>query len=347
MGLALYWLIARLFFSSDTGTVYLNSQLGWNNGIKAGLYHSFSAVWSTLTKTPPYYTGFYGIVSLLLLSSAIYRGRKDQWFQKKKGGLLLFFLAMIFLMLTPYVFIFFYGGQLADRMQLVLPFSQGCMLYLSVEYLFGGRSGEKDSEKSDFAWKKRARAGIAIMLTLAVLKNTLMDMGVCNRIYYTDEWSYQYDKQLAHDIYIGLKDYLAEEGYDETLYNNLIFLGYPLLPYNNAALKGDVAGNSIFAYDIERDDTSRPRILYFMKAVGYPLEPEPYFGEGARAAYYVYFDKHFGDRVDAMPSFPAQGSIQYLESEEIGLRYLVVKLGPYWRSAIDNPANHGPIQDTN
>jgi len=138
----------------------------------------------------------------------------------------------------------------------------------------------------------------AVMLTIAVLKNMLIDMGYCNRLYYTDEWRYQYDKQLAHDIYMELKSYLAENGYDETLCTNLIFLGYP-------------------------------------------IEPEPYFSEGARAAYYAYFEDYFGEKVDAMPAFPERGSIQYLKSEEIGLHYLIVKLGPHWKSAIQNPANHG------
>lgn len=184
------------------------------------------------------------------------------------------------------------------------------------------------------------RTGIAAVTALAFLKSVMADMGVCNRLYYTDEWVFQYDKQMAHDIYMELKDYLAENGYDESLYGNLIFLGYPLIPYNRAAVRGDVMGSSSFAFDIEKDDTYRPRIFYFMRAVGYPIEPEPYFTDGARAAYYAYFDAYFGDRVDAMPSFPDRGSIRYLESEEIGLRYLVVKLGPYWRSAIDNPANH-------
>ncbi len=334
-GFVIYLLIADAFYYTDRGTAYLSGQISWNDGFKEGLRNCISAVLTTLRRNPPFYTGFYGILSLILLAAVIYRAVRNRWFRDRKGPLAIFFLAVLFLIATPYVFIFYYGGQIPGRVQLVMPFSQGCMLYLSIIILFG--ETETAAAKTNQARWKWMRKAVAVILTAAVLKNMLIDMGYCNRFYYTDEWRYQHDKQLSHDIYVELKKYLAENGYDETFCTNLIFLGYSNLPYNAVCLIGDVVGSSCFAYDI--DSINRTRITYFMKAAGYPIEPEPYFSEGAIAAFNVYFEEYFGDRVDAMPAFPEQGSIQYLESEEIGLHYLVVKLGPDWRRAIQNPAD--------
>lgn len=337
-GFAAYLLIAKTFFYTDMGITYQSGQIKWNEGFQTGLHNCISAILSTLRSNPPFYTGWYGIFGLILLVAVIYKAVRNSWFREKKASLVIPFLAVLFLIATPYVFIVFYGGQLPGRVQLVLPFSQGCMLYLSVMILFGEK--EPAVEKNHPVYRKWMRKAVAVILTAAVLKNMLTDMGYCNRLYYTDEWRYQYDRQIAHDIYMELRNYMAENSYDQSLYEKLIFLGYPLISYNEVAIKEDVVGNSLFVYDIGADDTSRTRITYFMKAMGYPIEPDPWFSEGARAAYYVYFEDYFGERVDAMPSFPEHGYIQYLESEEIGLQYLIVKLGPYWRSAIENPANH-------
>lgn len=339
-GLGLYWMITSHFFGD--GLDYLGNQIGWGRmGLKAGILNCIYAVLPALRNTPPYYTGFYGIFALVLLAAAFYRAAAGGRFRKKKGEAAIFFLALLFLIGAPFVFCILYCGSLLARMQLVLPLGQGCMLYLTVLFLFAGEKQETEGagRKNEDGRRRRRSCfmkGIAVLLTLAVLKNTMTDMGWCSRMYYTDQWRFQYDKQLAHDLYMELKDYLAENGYEEELCKKMVFIGYPLIPYNEACFRGEVIGRSIFEWDIDAGSINRGgRITDFMSDTGYGGLPEPAFSKGAEDAFYVYFIEYFGEQVDAMPSFPDAGSIQYLKSEEIGLDYLIVKLGPYWRSAIE------------
>ena len=339
-GLIIYWMITSHFFGG--GLDYLGNQVGWSRmGLKAVIVNCIFAVLPALKSNPPYYTGFYGLFALVLLAAALYRAAAGGMLRKKKGEAVIFFLALFFLMGAPFVFCFVYGGSLLARMQLVLPLGQGCMLYLTVLLLF-----VKEKQETEGAGLKAGPSGpglrswlfkgMAALLALAVLKNTMTDMGWCSRMYYTDQWRYQYDKQLAHDIYMELRDYLAENGYGEDLCTKMVFIGYPLIPYNEACLRGEVIGHSVFEWDIDAGSVNRGgRITDFMSDTGYGGLPEPSFSKGAEDAFYAYFTEYFGERVDAMPSFPASGSIQYLKSEDIGLDYLVVKLGPYWRDAID------------
>lgn len=51
----------------------------------------------------------------------------------------------------------------------------------------------------------------------------------------------------------------------------------------------------------------------------------------AEAAFDAYFRDYFGDTVDMMPVYPNTGYVQYLQNDEIGLDYIVVKLGANWR----------------
>lgn len=338
IGLAAYWLTAKCFYGTEMD--YLSGQIGWSRlGIKNGIRSCISAVWSAMKNNPPYYTGFYGIFALGLFVTAVYKGTKNGWFRKAWGRAVLFYLAVLFLAGTPFVFCVLYGGDIWARMQLVFPLAQGCMLYLMALLLCdnGGRETSAEMQRRGIPPEIRNNLtrGIAVLLAAAVLKNMLINMSYCNRMYYTDEWRYQYDRQLAHDICRELEDYVEENGYDKSLYTNLVFVGIPEIPYNEVCLKGQVIGSSFFEWDMRFKGIHKTRIINFMRIAGYPIEPVPSFGDGAEAAYFTYFEEYFGERVDAMPSFPEAGSIQYLEAEDIGLHYLVIKLGGEWRSAFN------------
>lgn len=327
-GFAIYWMVTKRYFYSMED--YLKQQLAWDDGFKAGMSQGFAAAVGMLRKTPPYYTGFYGLFFLFCLAAVAYVCIRSGRFCWRIGAGILFFLALVVLALSAFAFTFFFGGEAPPRVQLILPFVQGCLLYLGVAFLFG-------VERRQTAITKALRKAVVILLTVVVLKNTLADMGTCGRMYYRDEWRYQYDKQMAHDISVTMKDYLAQNSFDPSYMEKVIFLGYPEPPYNPSAQmelrEDDVIGRSIFSYDLEVLDIRRPRILDFMRSAGYPLDPEPeVYSDGATRAYFYYFEHHFGKQVDAMPVFPARGSVRFLESED-GLKYFVVKLDSDWRGA--------------
>lgn len=317
-GFTIYLVIAKCFYLEANGSAYLSGQIAWGReGLSEGLQNCFSAVAASLKSNPPYYTGYYGIYILLFAGAVLYTWVRSC--QAGKSGVL-FLAAAAFLVLAPYVFIFVYGQALLDRMQLVMPLSQGGMLYLGILML-------DDNEWREMAGgiKRQVVQVATLLLSVFIMKDCLMQMGYCNRMYYTDEWRYQYDKQLAHDIYRELQRYLDENGYDESLYKRLLFMGKPEINYNESCIKGDVIGTSIFASDMEA--AYRYRIILFMRCLGYPMDTTNILSQEAAAEYNACFRSCFGERAENMPVFPAKGSIEYLEDEESGVGYLVVKLG--------------------
>ena len=82
---------------------------------------------------------------------------------------------------------------------------------------------------------------------------------------------------------------------------------------------------SVFQFEKSLNNPGANRLLYFIENLGYPLDI--YFSEEEIAAYHAYFVEAFGQKIDEMPSYPATGYAQYVADEELGLEYLIVKLG--------------------
>lgn len=319
-GFTVYFVIAQRFFMG--GSWYLTGQIAWPRvGAIEGLRQCFRAIWDSLGNDKPYYTGFYGIFSILLIILTIYR--RVQSGKIKKNNNILFFLAEAFLIISPYIFIFFYGGEIAARMQLVMPLSQGCILYLIV-LLTHITAVDKTKIQRLFA------QGIILLLTISLYKDTISHLNYCNHLYYTYDWTFRYDTEIADKLYLDIKEVKAACELDDS-FDEVLFLGYPDIPYSTTCFKGQGPGTSFFQYDVPVPVPFRYRyrILYLMRNMGYPVECN--FSDNQIAAYEAYFEEYFGERVDEMPCYPDEGYVQYLKDDEIGLEYLVIKLGDAWR----------------
>ena len=321
-GFLIYMAISNLFFME--GGHYLSDQIAWTKvSAGEGLRRCFDAIALSLKNTPPYYTGLYGVFCLLFLSLLLYRlitGRT-----MGKGSCILMMLSAFFLCCTPYVFIFFYGGEILDRMQLVMPLSQGCVLYLTVLLLCSMETGQR---RIFPALKK----GLLLLLLLAVCKDTLSHLSFCHRFYYTDEWVFRYTSRLAGEVYQEIQTAQYEEEarkLPESDQDNILFLGYPDIPYNSTCIGGHVIGHSAFTYDVTVREPARERILLFMQNMGYPLQV--HFTEEERAVFLQEFQSAFADLIDSMPSYPQPGYVRWISDEKSGQVYLAVKLGDDWR----------------
>ena len=318
IGFGIYLIISRLFFL-DAGA-YLEDQIAWPVvGLAEGLKQCFMAAGDTLKNNPPYYTGMYGVFSVSLLILTIYRMMTNR--KRGAGNRVLFLLAELFLIISPYVFIFFYGRKIPDRIQLVMPLGQGCILYLTV-LMFPWEILKGTKRQSILA-----KCAI-LLLTAAFYKDTVSHLNYCSRFYYTYEWVFQHDVSIAENLYMDIKEAKNSYGLGDS-YDKLLFLGYPDIPYNLICYSKAVMGSSFFQYDIIETLPYRNRILSLMRGLGYPEECN--FSEEEIRAYHTYFEERFGSRVDAMSCYPDGDYIQYLKDDETGLEYLVVKLGKMWR----------------
>lgn len=312
LGFVSYLVISNLFYRE--GDDYLFSMIAWNHVSPwEGMQRCALAIRSTLTTNPPYYSGGYGLFVLLFLGIVIYRllSRKEL----TKGSKFLTILAGLFLVLSPYIFIIFLGGDLLDRLQLVMPFSQSFMVYLTVT-LFPPVAEQK---------KTLAKAAVCIActaFTLLFLKDAAFSLKSCARLYYTDDWVFQYDIRIAEKVYMDLQEVISSHNLDAS-FDNYLLLGSPDIPYNSSTMMGHTMGYSFFRF--EADSLQRLRPFTFMRLMGYPITSS--FTEGEISAYYAYFEEYFGEKADAMPSYPVSGYVQYLSDDETGLEYVVIKLG--------------------
>ena len=87
-------------------------------------------------------------------------------------------------------------------MQLTMPLSQGCILYLTV-FLWG------NMKVSDTGTDKKVlrilnpripRRAAVLVLAVCLYQDTLSHLNYCTRFYYTDEWQYQYSSYMAEEI---------------------------------------------------------------------------------------------------------------------------------------------------
>lgn len=322
IGFILYLITFSLFFGSNSE--YLTGQLSWGklNTVEV-ILNCLRGVKRSLTDAPPYYTGMYGIFCLLLAAVSLYiviRGKDRKY--------LLFLAAEAFLMFTPYVFSFFYGSEVLARMQLTMPLSQGCILYLTVLLWGNTKASDTGTDKKvvRILNPRMLRRAVALVLVVCLYRDTLSHLNYCTRFYYTDEWQYQYSRYMAEEIRSEIEDIRKQNGLDSS-YSKILFLGSPGIPYNGICLSGQVIGVSSFCWDVEYFD--RDRILAFYRNTGYPINI--WFSDGARAAFDAYFLDYFDDAVDLMPAYPDTGYVQYLQNDEIGLDYIVVKLSYEWR----------------
>lgn len=322
-GLLIYIVISTVFYMSEGG--YLAGQILWGEvGLLGGLRNCYSIIRQTMREMPPFYTGWYVVFCLVFLALLLYRLFREK--ERKPGSRILMLLAALFLAASPYAFNFLYGGEIIDRMRLLMPFGQGCILYLTVLLL-----GEWKPEGKGF----RA-VGIRMLILLfaiAVYRDGVKNLSFCTRLYYTDEYVFRHASRVAADVYRDIRAAQLSpeiEALRETSRDNIVLLGYPDIPDNPVCIDGHTIGRSIFEVEVLAGNTlTRDRSRYFMQNLGYPIAIS--FSEGETAAFYAYFDEYFGAEVDAMPCYPEPGYIKCVSDEETGMEYVAVKLGEDWR----------------
>lgn len=311
-----YMIVSRLFYWN--GGSYLTDQIKWGQGsVWEDLARCAKAITHTFLNRPPYFSGSYGIYALLFLGVIFYRLAAGG--RLKKGSNILILLAAVFLIFSPHVFIVIYGGDIWDRMQLVMPFSQGSMLYLAI-VLFPEIKIKK-------MFKKVAASIVCAGLVLVLGRDILFQLNYCNRFYYTDEWVFQYETQILQKVYLDIRESKALNKLEDS-FDNYLILGCPEIPYNQTALSGSAIGVSFFDWD-HVSMLYRDRILLLMRNQGYPLTV--YFSENEQAAFNAYFEDYFGELVNEMPHYPEPGYVQFLRNDEIGLEYMIIKLGDDWQ----------------
>ena len=321
IGFILQQITSALFYMK--GSEYLTSQLSWGKlSTTAVLINCLKGIVRSLTIVPPYYTGMYGVFCLLLIGASLYIV-----IRKKERKYLLFLAAEAFLMFTPYVFSFYFGSEVRPRMQLVMPLSQGCILYLTVLLCDDMKDSDTGADKKilQILNLRTLRRVVALVLAVCLYRDTLSHLGYCTRFYYTDEWQYRYSNYMAEAILSEIENVKKQNGLDSS-YDKILFLGSPDIPYNRISFRGDVIGVSSFCWDV--DYLTRNRIGAFYRNTGHPLYIS--FADGESAAFHAYFRDYFGDAVDMMCVWPDTGCVQYLQNDEIGLNYIVVKLGHNW-----------------
>lgn len=318
VGVLIYSVISRLLFMS--GGNYLESQIAWKTGeFGEILQECLSEVGDSLKNNPPYYTGMYGVFCLVLLGVTLYQMIAAKRLKTQNSVLIL--IVELFLIFSPYIFIFYYGGALPPRVQLIMPLSQGAVLYLTIAMLC--------EEKRRTAGKKALLAkAVSFVLVVGLYRDTVWHLNYCNRFYYTDEWAYQFDLRVIDEVYADIRDAMEDLGLDEE-YDQILFLGDPEVPYNPTCLRGNVIGVSAFQWDIKTDRPYRDRVAALLKHTGHSLNMN--FTAEQIQSYRAHFFDDFGKQVDEMPSYPSEGYIQYLSKDETGLNYLVIKLGEDWR----------------
>lgn len=317
VGFSAYMTVSKLFFLESS--MYLQNQIKWNGmSLAEGLQNCMDAIGNTLQDNPPYYTGMYGVFAVLLVLVTLYWLGTESGFGKANG--FFFVLVELFVIASSYAFILLYGGEILDRMQLVMPLSQGCMLYLTIILLY--------RIKPQAGLKRLLYYATYLVLTVAIYNNTITQLNFTNRFYYSENWRFEYDKNIARDVYEDVNCILVTEDLADRDFDNILFLGCPYYPYNRMGITGDAMGRSFFDFNI--NSVERPRITYFMREIGYPIEV--HFTGGELAAFYCYFEDCFAEQVEGMPVYPEAGYVQYLSNSEMGLEYIVVKLGDNWKA---------------
>lgn len=296
---------------------YLTNQLRWGNKLYSSRYilmHLREDIIRTLKYNPPYYTGMYGVFCLLLTIISLHMA-----IRKKERKYLLFLAAEVFFMFTPYVFFFIYGQEVLPRIQLTMPLSQGGILYLTVLLWNNMNASDTGTGKKVLRIFQKYWG---LILAVCLYWDTLSHLNSCTRLYYTDEWQYQYSRYMAEEILSEIDAVKKQNGLDSS-YNKIVILGSPDIPYNNICMKGSVVGVSFFCWDVPF--FYRDRISYFLENNGYRLDIA--VSDNAWADWSAYFPDYFATAADTMPSYPDIGYVQYLKNDEIGLDYIVIKLG--------------------
>lgn len=238
--------ITHLFFSSSD---YLDQQIAWGrtsvpevgkNIIKhiLQLYTGYASV---------HYSGFYGILLLLLLFNTVLFVKRRK--TVKKGVLFVQCFYLFSLWATPFLMTLVCGCAPAVRAQMVLPASSAYLVYLCV------RLGKES----------RRKRGMSLLTLFICVVGILGQMQTTLRLYYTEQCRYEQDVAWAREMIQQIDK--AQGKYPVPV----AFIGRMQFQGNSSTLAGETMGRSFFEHDAQVEPAyyySTGRILGLMRVLG-------------------------------------------------------------------------------
>lgn len=251
-------LITAAFFNKSN---YLNGQVKWGNiPVRECVYCIAMHVRDVLT------------------------GQNSIFYGKTLGILLLFGLVLVFFLMGKYGFrLMFYYVSLtvtpflmtlvcADapviRSQLVLPALTGFLAYLDIYMLSKIRTAYPNQNMGETKNHICMRMAYVLIIFISVVGG-LAQMQMSLRLYYTDACRYEEDVAIARAIIKELEPLI---GSDET---PVAVVGSRSFKGNNACVKGEMIGRSIFEHDVDLEPQyywSTRRVIGFFHTLGYDCE---------------------------------------------------------------------------
>lgn len=258
-------LITALFFS---GSDYLSGQVKWGDlPVRDCVYNIALHVRNALTgRDSIFYSGILGLLFLAGLAMTLILLRQC-------GLRLLFYYAS--LMATPFLMTVVCGDAPVVRSQLILPLITGFLAYLDAVMLGRILAGES---------RRKMRGAAAGCLAALCVLGGFGEAQMSLRLYYTDACRYAQDEATARELIRILEPLIGE---DDT---PIVVLGSRSFRGNNACVKGEIVGRSIFEHDVDEEPRfywSTRRVIGFLHTLGYdcsqvPAQNIPYAMEFAR-----------------------------------------------------------------
>ncbi len=286
--------ITRLFFSASD---YLSKQIMWDfSQPLSGIGRILAHIRDVVLGNGIFYFWTFALLALILTFTVYTAGRRKIMEKLWTPAVVIWGMVLLIgLFASPFYLTILMGERPVIRGQLVLPFVMAFMTYMSYILLVGER-----------IWK--------VILVVAISTLTIwLEADITCRLYYTDAVRYQEDLQLAgwleHDIAV----FTDNCGYDGTV----VFVGKRKATGNCAGIKGDVMGQSLFAWDTDVEPVnfwSSSRIVGFMHCQGVSYKA-PDAGQVKVAT----------QAARGMKCYPAGGSIMWCKDAE-GEDMVVVKL---------------------
>lgn len=238
---------------------YLTNQIQWDpNDLAAGLRRIYAHIFVAALGKGTFYSASFAAIALLLLVLwlvKLFRGKTVG-----RGIFNLFLLGSLYL--SPFYLTIVLGERPVARAELVLPFTTGFMLYLCCVLLY------RQPDWNSALWKTLAKVVFCILCLVCIWD----EADTSSRMYYTDNLRFQQDASLAEDLICQIA--LATGDPDYT--GPVVFVGKKEPTYNASYVKGDVMGQSFFAWDTDvapQNHWSSIRIVGFMNCMGANYTP--------------------------------------------------------------------------
>ena len=288
VGYILYTLAGRAVtlwkFGPDFSVGYLEDQIAWKSRsawecvlmIKS---YMEEVVWGR----GPYYGPVFLAGSVIFLLYVL-----CGWISERRREYILLVAAALALIISPFYLCFYQGSGILMRSQLCLPFTSA-FVGAAALLAFARETGNAVQKK----FLRSAAALTAVFLVLAGIRQA----SISSRAVFIAQMSYENDKSVAAQIVSRMQDLGSSDAG-----THIAMLGTLDSWLKDEELRREIIGYSIFEWDAAGPVGVTRRGVGFMEAHGYPYEAateEEYAAALAQGG--------------AMPSWPADGSVQVLD----------------------------------